>query len=63
MKEKMQNFKFSKKEDVILNVEELTTIIKVQIKLFLNEDDVNLLCFEGNPKATSKRYAFHHDLE
>jgi len=39
---KNAKFEILKKEDVILNVEEVTTIIKVHTKLFLNEDDVNL---------------------
>jgi hypothetical protein len=51
MKEKMQIFK---KENVILNVEELTTIMKVHTKLFLDEDDVNLYALKAIPKPQEK---------
>jgi hypothetical protein len=51
-----KNAKFQKlkKEDVILNVEELTTIIKVHTKCFLNEDDVNLYALKAIPKPQEK---------
>jgi hypothetical protein len=50
--EERKNAKFQilKKKDVVLNVEELTTIIKVHTKLFLNEDDVNLYALKAIPK-------------
>jgi hypothetical protein len=43
-----------KMEDVILNVEELTTIDKVHTKLFLNEDHVNLYALKAIPKPQEK---------
>jgi hypothetical protein len=51
---KNAKFQVLKKEDVILNVEELSTIIKVHTKLFLNEDDVNLYALKAIPKPQEK---------
>lgn len=51
---KNAKFQILRKEDVILNVEELTTIIKVHTKLFWNEDDVNLYALKAIPNPQEK---------
>ncbi len=51
---KIANFQILRKEDVILNVEELNTIIKVHTKLFWNEDDLNLYALKAIPKPQKK---------
>jgi hypothetical protein len=51
---KNAKFQILKKKDGILNVEELTTIIKVDTNLFLNEDDVNLYALKAIPKPQEK---------
>jgi len=55
---KNAKFQIFKKENVILNVEELTTISEVHTKLFFNEDDVNLYALKAIPKLQEKDMPF-----